>query len=145
MTTVHDARLAELEPGTLYRVLALRSEVFVVEQTCAYLDPDGRDLEPDARQVWAERDGRIVATLRMLRERDGCVRIGRVATEPAARGTGLAARLMARALELADGAEVVLDAQCYLARWYERFGFVRDGEDFVEDGIAHLPMRLPGA
>jgi len=37
----------------------------------------------------------------------------------------------------------VLDAQSYLARWYERFGFVPDGDEFVEDGIAHVPMRRP--
>jgi ElaA protein len=49
---------------------------------------------------------------------------------------------MRRALELVPAGEVVLGAQCYLEKWYERFGFVRDGADYDEDGIAHLPMRL---
>jgi ElaA protein len=35
----------------------------------------------------------------------------------------------------------VLDAQTYLHDWYARFGFVRDGADYVEDGIPHVPMR----
>lgn len=138
---VHDARLAELDAATLYRILALRSAVFVVEQNCVYLDPDGRDLEPGARQLWIEQDGEVVATLRLLTDRDGRVRIGRVATTPAARGGGRAAELIQRALELAGEREIVLGAQSYLADWYARFGFVRDGADYLEDGIPHLPMR----
>ena len=138
---VHDARLAELDPATLYRILALRSAVFVVEQDCVYPDLDGRDLEPAARQLWVEQDGAVLATLRLLHDPDGRARIGRVATAHAARGDGLAARLMARALELADGATIVLDAQAYLVGWYARFGFEADGPEFVEDGIPHVPMR----
>jgi ElaA protein len=145
---VHDARLDEIAPGTLYRVLKLRVDVFVVEQACAYSELDGRDLEPEARLVWAEEDGAVLATLRLLIDADGSARIGRVATASTARTRGIAARLMERALELVktDGSgrrpEIVLDAQAYLEHWYERFGFLRDGEDFYEDGIAHLPMRF---
>ena len=140
---VRDAPLAGLDPATLYRILALRVDVFVVEQRCAYPELDGRDLEPTTRLVWAERDGAVLATLRVLAEVDGAVRIGRVATAPGARGEGLAARLVGRALELAAGRPVVLDAQSHLAGWYTRFGFVRAGPDFEEDGIEHTPMRRP--
>lgn len=141
---IHDAALDELDPRTLYRILALRSQVFVVEQDCAYLDLDGRDAEPGARQLWIERDGTVLATLRVLADDAATVRIGRVATVPEARGGGLAAQLMTRALALAGDREIVLDAQTYLHDWYARFGFVRDGADFVEDGIPHVPMRRPG-
>jgi ElaA protein len=141
---VHDAALSELDPVTLYRILALRSEIFVVEQDCPYLDLDGRDLEPGARQLWIERDAAMLATLRLLWDETSTARIGRVATAPSARGTGLAALLMERALELTGGHAVVLDAQSYLYDWYARFGFVRDGADFIEDGIPHIPMRRPG-
>jgi ElaA protein len=140
-SAVRDAAAAELDPVTLYRILALRSAVFVVEQDCAYLDPDGRDLEPSARQLWIDRDGEVVATLRLLTDPDGLARIGRVATAVTARGAGLAAQLMVRALELVGDREAVLNAQSYLEDWYRRFGFVRDGEDFLDDGIPHLPMR----
>jgi ElaA protein len=139
---VRDAATAELDVGTLYQILALRAAVFVVEQDCVYLDPDGRDLEPDARQLWISRHGDVVATLRLLRDPDGTARIGRVATAGSARGAGLAAALMRRALELAPDGDVVLGAQSYLETWYEQFGFVRDGADYDEDGIPHLPMRL---
>jgi ElaA protein len=139
--TVHDALLADLDPLTLYRILQLRSEVFVVEQGCVYLDQDGRDAEPDARQLWIERDGAIVATLRLLTDPDGSRRIGRVATERSARGGGLAAELMKRALSLSSGAAIVLDAQTQLVDWYRGFGFEVSGPDYVEDGIPHVPMR----
>lgn len=140
---VRDALLTELDPVTLYKILALRVDVFVVEQECAYHELDGRELEPGARLVWAAVDDEVLGTLRLLRDADGAMRIGRVVTAPTARSAGVAARLMARALELAGDVPVVLDAQTHLADWYGRLGFVRDGEDFVEDGIPHTPMRRP--
>jgi ElaA protein len=141
-TSVRSSSLSDLDPVTLYRILRLRTDIFVVEQECPYPELDGRDLEPTARQVWLARDdGDVVATLRLLRDDDGAARIGRVATAAAARGEGLAAVLMQHAIELAGDADVVLDAQSYLHDWYARFGFVRDGADYIEDGIPHVPMR----
>jgi len=139
---VRDAHAADLDATTLYKILKLRVDVFVVEQVCAYPELDGRDLEPGARQLWIEQSRDVVATLRMLDD-GAALRIGRVATAPGARSAGLAGQLMERALVLAGDRSVVLDAQSYLARWYERFGFVPDGDQFVEDGIAHVPMRRP--
>ena len=140
---VRAAPLAEIDPVTLYRILRLRTDVFVVEQACAYPELDGRDAEPGAVQLWVEQDGAVPATLRLLRDAGGAARIGRVATAREARGAGLAARLMHEALRLAGGAEVALDAQSPLTGWYERFGFAADGPEFVEDGIPHVPMRRP--
>jgi len=142
--TVHDALVTELDPVTLYNILRLRVDVFVVEQRCPYPELDGRDLEPTARLLWIADDDTVTATLRLLREPDGTARIGRVATAPAARGGGLAALLMRRALELVGSGDAVLDAQEYLESWYARFGFERDGAEFVEDGIPHVPMRRSG-
>jgi ElaA protein len=140
---VRDAATDDLDARTLYGILALRSAVFVVEQNCVYLDPDGRDLEPTTRQLWIERDGAVLATLRLLLDgAAGPARIGRVATATSARGSGLAARLVRRAIELAGDREVVMGAQSYLEQWYGALGFVRDGPDYDEDGIPHLPMRL---
>jgi ElaA protein len=141
VAVVSSAPLASIDPETLYRILALRVDVFVVEQHCAYRELDGLDLEPTTRLVWAADGDSVPATARVLVSADGTVRIGRVATAASARGKGLAAQLMAHALQLAGGAEVVLHAQTYLVAWYEGFGFVRDGADFLEDGIPHTPMR----
>jgi ElaA protein len=139
---IRDAALADIDPVTLYKLLALRVDVFVVEQDCPYHELDGRELEPGARLVWAHVDDEILATLRVLWNADGAMRIGRVATAPHARSQGVAARLMEYALTLAGDAPVVLHAQTHLQPWYARFGFVRDGDDYVEDGIPHTPMRL---
>jgi ElaA protein len=139
--TVHVAHVDELAPRTLYQLLALRVDVFVVEQQCRYRELDGRDLEPGARQLWVDDADQVLATLRMLDEPDGSVRIGRVGTAVDARGEGLAAELMRRALTLARDRTVRLDAQTYLVGWYEQFGFVRAGADFLDDGIPHTPMR----
>ncbi len=123
----------------LYGILRLRSEVFVLEQTCVYLDPDGRDLEPGARHVWIENDdGFIVGCARVLPEADGSS-IGRVVTDPTRRRSGVGAALMDSALGLA-ARPTHINAQSHLADWYARFGFVVDGDEFVEDGIPHTPM-----
>ena len=143
MTGIHSAPTRDLDVVTLHDILRLRQDVFVVEQQCCYADVDGRDLEPGTVQVWATDDhGSVVATLRVLREPDGDARIGRVATAVAARGRGLAAGLMAAALAGSNPAPVVLDAQSHLEGWYARFGFVRTGAEFLDDGIPHVPMRL---
>lgn len=137
---VHVAPVATMDPLTVYRVLALRAAVFVVEQECAYLDTDGRDLEDSALQLWVEAAGEIVATTRLLWDAPDRARIGRVATHTAHRRRGHAETLLRRALELAGPVEVVLDAQSYLQGWYARFGFAATGPEFLDDGIPHVPM-----
>ncbi|NHI16419.1 GNAT family N-acetyltransferase [Microbacterium excoecariae] len=139
---VRTAPLAELDPGTLYEILRLRVDVFVVEQECPYPELDGRDAEPGAVLAWIEARGAVAATVRILREAFGW-RIGRVATRRDARGHGLAATLMRHAVAAHAGEEIVLDAQAHLAGWYGRFGFAVSGEEFLEDGIPHVPMRRP--
>jgi len=138
---VRAAPTTAIDHPTLYAILALRSAVFVVEQNCVYQDLDGRDLEPDAQQLWIEQGGAVVAALRLLTDPGGELHIGRVITAPAARGQGLASTLMWRALELAGDAPVEIKAQSYLRDWYARFGFAQTGAEFVEDGIPHVPMR----
>ncbi len=142
--TLHVATFAQLSPATLYALLKLRMEVFVVEQRSPYLDIDGRDTEPGTRHVWYTAGEVPVAYLRMLAEPAGTVRIGRVCVAAAARGTGLARRLMRDALELIGPGPSVLDAQTYLAGFYAGLGYTPSGPPFVEDGIPHVPMRRPG-
>lgn len=137
---VHDRPVAEMDPVALYRVLELRAAVFVVEQACVFLDPDGHDLEPGCRQLWIEDDaGDVLACARVLDEGDAR-RIGRIVTAASARGGGLASRLLEHVLDRYEG-PWVLDGQVHLADFYRRFGFEISGEAFVEDGIPHVPMR----
>lgn len=138
---VHLAALDAIPPVTLYEILRLRAQVFVVEQQCVYLDPDGRDTEAGARHAWIERGGEVVAALRMLSEPDATWRVGRVVVRGSCRGEGLADRLMAAAISHAGDRAIVLDAQSPLVGWYQRLGFSVAGDEFVEDGIRHTPMR----
>lgn len=143
MPTLHDRGFEYLTPRQLYGILQLRSQVFVVEQACAYLDLDARDVEPTARQYWFEADdGAVVATARMLDDGDAR-RIGRIATRADYRGTGLAGRLIDHFLATTSG-PWRLEAQAHLADWYGRYGFTIDGPEYLEDGIPHVPMlRTP--
>ncbi|GIF66891.1 ElaA protein [Asanoa ishikariensis] len=134
------ASFADLDTTTLYRLLELRCTVFVVEQEAAYLDIDGRDLEPATRHVWVARYGVPVAYLRVLGEPDGGMRVGRVVVAKEARGSGVAGRLMDTALELVGARPSVLDAQSHLAGFYGRYGYTVSGPGFLEDGIPHVPM-----
>lgn len=135
---------AELDPVTAYACWRLRQDVFVVEQQCPYPDLDGRDDEPGTRHVLLtddEADGSsLVGYARVLDEGD-CWRVGRVVLARRARGQGLADVLVAAALDSCPGRDVVLDAQSPLAAWYAGHGFAVDGEEFLEDGIPHVPMR----
>ena len=134
------AAFADLSARELYALLRLRVDVFVVEQQCPYPELDGRDGEPGTEHLWFEEDGEVLAVLRVLD--DGPSRaIGRVATATSARGRGLAARLIEEVLASHGQGPLHLGAQAHLESWYERFGFRRSGEGYVEDGIPHVPMR----
>ena len=132
----------ELPAAALYGILRLRAEVFVVEQECVYLDPDGRDLDPSTRHLWIEEERTVVAALRVLDDGDGAASIGRVVTAKTHRSRGLASALVRAALSPAPVGPVRLNAQSHLADWYGRFGFAVGGDEFVEDGIPHVPMVL---
>jgi ElaA protein len=83
----------------------------------------------------------VTSYLRVLPVEGGGRRIGRVVTPPQHRGHGLAGQLLDAALEEAER-PVLLDAQSHLVAMYERHGFAVDGDDFLDDGIPHTPMRL---
>ena len=145
---LHRRLSADLAPATLYALLRLRVEVLVVEQACPYQELDGRDLDATTRHFWLAPDGaaaEVQATLRMLEPDEGQFRIGRVCVARHARGRGAARRLLEAALAEVGDAPCILDAQTHLTGLYSGFGFVPAGEEFVEDGIAHVPMRRPGS
>lgn len=145
----HCLPFAALSTAQLYELLALRSEVFVVEQQCVFLDIDGVDP-----QVWHllghGDDGRLLAYARLLppglKSPTDAV-IGRVVTAPAARGSGAGRALMGEAVahgeRLWPGHAITLHAQAHLERFYASFGFTPVGQPYVEDGIPHIEMRRP--
>ena len=137
----------DLGKDQLYAVLRLRSEVFVVEQKCAYQDIDGQDLAGDTHHLMAWNDNELVAYLRLLdpESQGGDVVIGRVIVSPAARGTGLGHHMMEEALERIEDiwpqTPIFLSAQAHLQGYYGRYGFVVAGEEYLEDDIPHIGMR----
>ena len=127
---------------TMHDIIRLRIDVFVVEQQCPYPELDGRDADADTVHWWVTDADRIVATCRMLTGKtNGEYVLGRVATHPSVRGGPTATKLVDAALDSVSG-PVTIGAQAPLEGWYARFGFVRSGPDYMEDGIPHLPMRL---
>ena len=130
-----------LDPYAVYGICKARQDVFVVEQQCPYPDLDGRDVDPGTRHVLLTVEDALLGYARVLDDGD-VWRIGRVLLAPDARGRGWAEPVMDTALQVAEGRDVVLDAQSPLAAWYATFGFEVAGEEFLEDGIPHVPMRL---
>lgn len=138
-----------MSADTLYRLLRLRSEVFVVEQVCVFLDMDGLDaqclhvlgevVEPDGT-VHLHASTRIVPPGVAFAEAS----IGRVVTAPTVRGSGIGHALMAESVRLLEqlwGPQPIrIGAQAHLERFYNRHGFVSDHKPYIEDGIPHIEM-----
>lgn len=132
----------------LYALLKLRQEVFVVEQTCPYLDADG--LDQQAMHLWATDDeGDMVAYARLFMPTTATpyARIGRVISAGKVRGQGLGQELMRRAIawceQAAPNTPIRLGAQVYLRRFYQSFGFVEISAEYLEDDIPHVDMERP--
>ncbi|KPH00820.1 MULTISPECIES: GNAT family N-acetyltransferase [Pseudomonas] len=138
---------SDLGKEQLYALLKLRSDVFVVEQKCAYPDLDGQDLEGDTYHLMGWEDDQLMAYLRLLdpQSQGGDVVIGRVLTAPAGRGKGLGHEMMEQALKQAEKhwpqVPIYLSAQAHLQGYYGRYGFVVAGEEYLEDDIPHIGMR----
>ncbi|MBL7806472.1 MAG: GNAT family N-acetyltransferase, partial [Saprospiraceae bacterium] len=125
-----------LSPYTLYEILALRQEVFVVEQNCPYQDCDGKDL-PSHHLMGRNDAGQLICYTRLLPmgiSYPEYVSIGRVVSAPAARGTGSGVLLMEESIrkcrELFGNEPIKIGAQSYLLKFYERFGFQSTGEEY---------------
>lgn len=137
-------RFEQLALVQVYALLAAREAVFVVEQSCAYQELDGHDL--DAWHLVAWDGDRVAAYLRVLGP--GVLhdepRIGRVLTASDSRRRGLGRQLMRRALvccgRVYPGAPLRLSAQSHLTGFYGEFDFVAVAEPHDEDGIPHVEM-----
>jgi len=137
---------SELSVSELYAVLALRSDVFVREQQCAYLDLDGKDQS--ARHLLGSTDDAVGAYLRLFPPlaSETCVVFGRVVTAPSMRSRGYGKLLIQEMLnycaENFKGIPVQCSAQLYLKHFYEGFGFKAFGDVYGEDNIPHIAMKL---
>jgi ElaA protein len=138
-------RWDELDRDDVYEILLVRSRVFVVEQSCPFLDADG--LDRASWHLWtASPTGSALAYLRVLPPgaKYAEASLGRVVTAPEARRTGLGRALIAEGIrrveQLFGPVSVRIGAQKYLERFYGEFGFTRASDDYDEDGVPHLEM-----
>jgi ElaA protein len=148
MLTWHWTRFAGLSGDDVYDMLALRSLIFVLEQDCVYLDPDGID-----RQAWhllgRGGDGALLAYLRVVDPglKYDVPSVGRVVVDPSQRGRGLGHVLVTEALKRCDaawpGQRNHISAQAHLQGFYGRHGYVAVGEQYLEDDIPHIAMERP--
>jgi ElaA protein len=132
----------------LYDILALRQEVFVVEQNCPYLDADGKDLKGWHLMLF-NTEGVLAAYTRLLEKGisyDNYASIGRVVSASHARGTGAGKAVTQESINqmgrLFPNQPVKIGAQSYLLKFYESLGFESTGEEYLEDDIPHTSMIL---
>jgi ElaA protein len=134
----------DLTPAELYKILQLRNEVFIVEQNCPYQDCDGKDVK--AWHLMGMEGNSMVAYSRLLAPGISYSEssIGRVVSSPATRKTGIGKKLMQESIDqiqnLFHASVIRIGAQLYLKKFYESFGFMQEGEMYLEDNIPHIIM-----
>ena len=135
---------SKLSTEELYQILKIRQEVFIVEQTCYYLDADGYDQQ--AVHIWAEKEGEILAYSRVfepgIKYKEAS--IGRVLTNPNYRKNNLGKILIRFSINTIEARfrtqSIRISAQDYLLRFYSEFGFQDTGKKYLEDDIPHTEM-----
>jgi ElaA protein len=144
--TFHCLPFDRLSLQELYALMALRQEVFVVEQNCPYLDADGLDIQ-SYHLLGYDRQGQLAVYARLLPPGvayPGYASFGRVITALAYRRQGHGRALIATTLvwmqRLFANTPIKISAQTYLLDFYEAFGFTRLGNIYLEDGIPHVAM-----
>lgn len=134
----------ELTATELYELLRLRSEVFVVEQQCIFLDMDNKDQFCLHLLGW-QKD-LLAASTRLVPPGISYTEmsIGRVVSSPQVRGTGIGRLLMEESIAACykqwGKGPIRIGAQQYLENFYRSLGFETDGEPYLEDGIPHVEM-----
>ena len=140
-------KFEELTAAELYCILNLRSQVFVVEQNCVYLDTDGKDATSYHFCGWLHNQ--LVAYCRLLPPGIAYTQlasIGRVVTHPAHRKDGYGKIMMTKAIEktyeIFNVSNIKIGAQQYLIEFYSNLGFRVTSESYMEDGIPHVEMLI---
>lgn len=144
--SLHSATFENLTNEELYQILRLRSQIFVVEQNCIFLDMDNFDQQ--ALHLFIKsKDSEILAYCRIFNHDvyfKGYTSIGRVVTKKEYRATGIGKKIVKYGLEELEANfgkhPVKIGAQCYLKKFYEDFGFKIEGDAYLEDGILHNYM-----
>lgn len=139
-------KFQDLSLDDLYAILALRQEVFIVEQNCPYLDCDEKD-QKSYHVLGKDNEGHLMAYCRILEKGvsyENYSSIGRVVTSKLIRGQGEGRILMkfaiSETLRLYPDEAIKISAQTYITPLYESLGFVKVGAEYLEDDIPHIGM-----
>ena len=142
---INTYNFSSLNTDQLYRLLQLRSEVFVVEQDCVYQDIDGKDQK--ALHILGTVEGNIVAYTRVFKPGDYLEKaaIGRVVVASDFRKRDFGKAIMQASIAAVENhfntTAIGLSAQTYLLNFYNDLGFSALGETYLEDGIPHIYME----
>ncbi|WP_298738231.1 GNAT family N-acetyltransferase [uncultured Psychrobacter sp.] len=152
----------ELTSVDIYHILRARSQVFVVEQNCAYQDMD--ELDFDCLHLVAHQNEALVGYCRIIPPEYNRLRsnlsaadtdslntamsaIGRVLVLSEHRSQGIARQMMIQAIahcrkKYGKKRPIIISAQTYLLSFYQSLGFVPEGDYYLEDNIEHVKMVL---
>jgi len=136
----------QLDINNLYSILKLRSEVFVLEQKCPYLDIDEKDQK--ALHVFSlDKKDDCIAYGRILKPDDyykNYTAITRIVIRKKDRNKQLGYELVKKLIEICKEnykeKKIKISAQKHLQNFYEKCGFVFKGENYLEDEIPHCAM-----
>lgn len=137
-------KFSVLSVKELYACMKLRQEIFVVEQNCAYLDADGKDIQ--CVHVLGYEKNKLVAYARIVPPGVSykTASIGRVVVDANHRGKKHAYALMEvciqETLKRYTTDTITISAQLYLKDFYSRTGFKAVGDVYPEDDIPHIKM-----
>lgn len=135
---------SELSVDEMFEIYKMRVAVFVVEQKCPYQEVD--DADRIAYHLWLKDEGGIEAYARVLPPETvfRTATIGRVLA--VRRRCGLGSRIVEAAIDTAkkkfNAEEITIEAQVYARSLYEKYGFCQISEEFLEDGIPHIQMKV---
>jgi len=134
----------ELDIHSLYALLKLRCDVFVVEQDCPY--PELDDIDQTSLHLLGYQTSELVAYLRLFKSdlNGNEVKIGRVVTLESARRGGIGSELMRQGIAASEAHfpahDIRISAQERLSAFYHALGFKTASEPYDEDGIPHIAM-----
>lgn len=131
----------DLTVKELHAIYFLRTEVFIVEQECAYQDVDEWDLV--SLHLFNEVDGELISYARII-PGESLMKIGRIIVSPRHRKQNKGRELLKTAISYCDDhygeLPVLISAQAHLEKFYGAFGFKVISEEYLEDGIPHVDM-----
>lgn len=131
----------KLTTEELFYIYKLRVDVFVVEQQCPYHEVD--DIDLISHHIYLQNDNSLILAYCRLYKQNDTFHIGRVIASERRKGYGT--QIMKTAIKYAinnlHADSIIIEAQTYAQKFYEKLGFVPTSEPFLEYGIPHIQMK----